>query len=190
VNASRAPHADDLIVRIEPMRRRHLRPVLRIEAQSYPRPWTLGIFLSELRQRETRCYVVARVGPEVVGYGGELVGIDEVHITNLAVDPRWHRHKIATRLLVALLRAGTARGATGVTLEVRESNRPAQELYRSFGLAPVGVRKRYYEQTEDAIVMWLHDIDQPAYAARLASIESALPGTTVVDPAVLEVAPK
>ena len=73
---------------------------------------------------------------------------------------------------------------------MRESNRPAQELYRSFGLAPVGVRKRYYEQTEDAIVMWLHDIDQPAYAERLASIEASLPGTTVVDPAVLERAPK
>ena len=190
MSASRAPHPDDLTVRIEPMRRRHLRSVLRIEAQSYPRPWTLGIFLSELRQRESRCYVVARVGAEVVGYGGELVGVDEVHITNLAVDPGWHRHKIATRLLAALLRAGTARGATGVTLEVRESNRPAQELYRSFGLAPVGVRKRYYEQTEDAIVMWLHDIDQPAFAERLASIEAALPGTTVVDPAVLERAPK
>ena len=66
------------------------------------------------------------------------------------------------------------------------SNRPAQNLYRSFGLAPVGVRKRYYEQTEDAIVMWLHDIDKPEYAERLASIEAALPGTTVVDPAVLE----
>ena len=91
MSASRQPHPDDLVVRIEPMRRRHLRPVLRIEAQAYPRPWTLGIFLSELRQRETRCYVVARVGPEVVGYGGELVGVDEVHITNLAVDPRWHR---------------------------------------------------------------------------------------------------
>ena len=53
MSASRAPHPDDLTVRIEPMRRRHLRSVLRIEAQSYPRPWTLGIFLSELRQRDT-----------------------------------------------------------------------------------------------------------------------------------------
>ena len=74
--------------------------------------------------------------------------------------------------------------------QATETKRPAKQPEEKFGLAPVGVRKRYYEQTEDAIVMWLHDIDQPAYAERLASIEAALPGTTVVDPAVLERAPK
>jgi ribosomal-protein-alanine N-acetyltransferase len=56
------------------------------------------------------------------------------------------------------------------TLEVRASSTGAQELYRRFGFAPAGVRRRYYEESEDAIVMWCHDIDGPEYAARLEGL--------------------
>ena len=56
------------------------------------------------------------------------------------------------------------------TLEVRASSTGAQALYRAFGFAPAGVRAQYYENTEDAIVMWCHDIQSPAYAERLAGL--------------------
>jgi [ribosomal protein S18]-alanine N-acetyltransferase len=56
------------------------------------------------------------------------------------------------------------------TLEVRASSTGAQELYRRFGFAPAGVRKKYYENSEDAIVMWCHDIDSDEYATRLAGL--------------------
>ena len=40
------------------------------------------------------------------------------------------------------------------------NNEPAQALYRRFGFAPVGVRKNYYPVTgQDALVMWVYDID-------------------------------
>jgi ribosomal-protein-alanine N-acetyltransferase len=65
-----------------------------------------------------------------------------------------------------------------MTLEVRVSNSAAQSLYNQFGFAPVGLRKRYYENVEDAIVMWVHDIDSDAFAARLRLIEDGIPGTT------------
>jgi [ribosomal protein S18]-alanine N-acetyltransferase len=86
------------------------------------------------------------------------------------VAPDSRRMGVATRLMSAL--AGTAidRGCVAWTLEVRASNVAAQELYRQFGFAPAGVRKRYYENTEDAIVMWCHDIQSDAYADRLRSI--------------------
>jgi hypothetical protein len=58
------------------MRRRHLRGVLQIEQQVYPRPWTFGLFLSELGQRSTRLYLVARVGHRVVGYLGMLRSLE------------------------------------------------------------------------------------------------------------------
>jgi ribosomal-protein-alanine N-acetyltransferase len=61
-------------------------------------------------------------------------------------------------------------------------NAPAQELYRRFGFAPAGVRKGYYAETgEDALVMWAHDIDAPAYGERLRGIEDGIVGTTVVE---------
>jgi ribosomal-protein-alanine N-acetyltransferase len=164
------------------MRRRHLRAVLRIEALVYPRPWSLGLFLSELGLRATRAYVVARVGPTVVGYAGLLLAAGDGHITTVAVDPAWHRHGVATRMLLALARTAVARGCTSLTLEVRVSNGAAQDLYRRFGFVPAGIRKGYYQETnEDALVMWAHDVDSPAYAERLGDIEATLPGTTVLE---------
>jgi ribosomal-protein-alanine N-acetyltransferase len=60
---------------------------------------------------------------------------------------------------------------------VRVSNRRAIDLYRRFGYAPAGVRRNYYsEEGEDALVMWAHDVNQPAHDERLAGIERELSG--------------
>jgi ribosomal-protein-alanine N-acetyltransferase len=177
---ARIPRPDDLEVTIGPMRRRHLRGVLRIEQQVYPRPWSLGLFMSELGYRGSRVYAVARVGTTVVGYGGLMLVTDDGHITTLAVDPAWHRNKLGTRLLHSLATEAVARGAKNLTLEVRASNQAAQELYRAFGFAPAGIRKGYYVETnEDAIIMWANDVDAADYAQRLARLEAGVPGTTI-----------
>lgn len=177
---ARIPRSDDLEVTISPMRRRHLRGVLRIEQQVYPRPWSLGLFMSELGYRGSRVYVVARVGNAVVGYGGVMLVTDDGHVTTLAVDPTWQRHQLGTRLLHTLATAAIARGAQNLTLEVRASNQGAQALYRAFGFAPAGIRKGYYVETnEDAIIMWANDVDAADYADRLAALEAGLPGTTI-----------
>ncbi|MEX2659066.1 MAG: ribosomal protein S18-alanine N-acetyltransferase [Acidimicrobiales bacterium] len=182
MSAVPVPRPEGLTVQLTAMRRRHLRSVLRIEALVYPRPWSLGLFLSEIGLRTTRVYVVARVGPGVVGYAGLLLAAGDGHITTVAVDPVWHRHGIATRMLLALARAGVDRGCTSLTLEVRLANVGAQNLYRRFGFVPAGIRKGYYQETaEDALVMWAHDVDLPAYAERLDEIEAALPGTTQLE---------
>jgi ribosomal-protein-alanine N-acetyltransferase len=164
------------------MRRRHVRSILRIEEQVYPRPWSMSLFLSEIALRATRAYFVARVGRDVVGYAGLMMTGDDGHITTIAVDPRWQRHKIGTRLMVALAREALTRGALNLTLEVRLSNRSAQDLYRHFGFAPVGVRKNYYQETnEDALVMWSHNVDSDEYAELLDRIEQSIPGNTLFE---------
>ena len=174
--------APALTVRIEPMKRKHIKSVLRIEQQVYPRPWTAPLFQSELALRSTRGYYVARVGRRLVGYAGILITLDEAHVTTIAVDPNRHREKIGTRLMLQLAREAIARGAVALTLEVRMSNRAAQDMYRRFGFAPVGVRKNYYQEVnEDALVMWVHEIDQPEYAELLDSIERTVPGETIVE---------
>jgi ribosomal-protein-alanine N-acetyltransferase len=178
--AEPVPEPEELEVVVGPMRRRHLRGVLRIEQQVYPRPWSMGLFMSELGFRTGRVYVVARVGTRVVGYGGVMLVLEDGHITTLAVDPAWHRHKIGTRLLLALSDAAVARGAKNLTLEVRITNRPAQELYRQFGFAPAGIRKGYYVETnEDALVMWAHDVDTAEHHQRLDDLAITITGTTV-----------
>jgi ribosomal-protein-alanine N-acetyltransferase len=168
-----------LHVTVTPMRRRHLRSVLRIEAQVYPRPWSLGLFMSELALKTTRAYFVAKVGNEVVGYAGLMITGSDGHVTTVAVDPEWQRCGIGTRLMLALSSGAVERGCTGLTLEVRVSNTGAQELYRGFGFAPAGIRKTYSTETnEDAIVMWAHDIDLAAHRHRLDAIAERVHGTT------------
>jgi ribosomal-protein-alanine N-acetyltransferase len=169
-------------VHLVPMRRRHLRSVLRIESQVYPRPWSLSLFMSELALRSTRAYYVARVDGAVVGYAGLMMTGDDGHVTTIAVDPAWQRSKIGSRLLLALAREGIRRGAENLTLEVRVSNQSAQAMYRMFGFRPAGVRKGYYVETnEDALVMWADDVHTDEYAERLAKIERAIPGSTYVE---------
>jgi ribosomal-protein-alanine N-acetyltransferase len=69
-----------------------------------------------------------------------------------------------------------------MTLEVRLSNRGAQEMYKRFGFTPVGVRKGYYADTgEDALIMWAYEVSEPAYRRLLAGIERSIQGSTVVD---------
>jgi ribosomal-protein-alanine N-acetyltransferase len=163
-------HAGDVV--LEPMRRRHVSRVLEIERASYPRPWTMTVFHDELDQVASgqRYYVVARQGRSVVGYGGLMFVLDEAHVTNIAVHPDRRREGIATRVLGHLADVAIERGCEAWTLEVRASSHGAQALYRAFGFAPAGIRARYYEGTEDAIVMWCHDIQSPAYAERLARL--------------------
>jgi ribosomal-protein-alanine N-acetyltransferase len=176
------PRSPELLVHVVPMRRRHLRAVLRIEAETHPRPWSLSLFMSEMALRSSRAYYVARVDGLVVGYVGLMMNGDEGHITTIAVDPNWHRRKIGSRLLLVAAREAIRRGAHALTLEVRMSNTGAQEMYRAFGFRPAGVRRNYYAETnEDALIMWAEDVDEAAYGRRLDGIDLSIPGETVVD---------
>lgn len=172
-------------VDIEPMRQRHLPAVLAIEQRTYPRPWTPGLFASELQAGPTRRYYVALassavtgvtaslrrglgLGRRVVGYGGIMVQVGEAHVTTVAVHPEHHRRKIASRLLLRLLQDARDMGADAATLEVRIANLGAQRLYSAFGFVPAGVRPGYYAETsEDALIMWAHDLQGRDMAERL-----------------------
>src|SRR5438105_10925916 len=98
------------------MKRRHLKGVMAIERQVYPRPWSPSLFLSEMSETNNRAYLVARIGRDVVGYGGMICYGDEAHITTIAVDPEHHRRRIGTRLMNELLLEALGLGARAVSL--------------------------------------------------------------------------
>src|SRR5437763_125566 len=114
------------------MKRRHLKGVMAIERQVYPRPWSPSLFLSEMSELHNRAYLVAKSGRDVIGYGGVICYGDEAHVTTIAVDPAHHRRKIGTRLLYELVSASIDMGARAVSLEVRMSNWGAQRMYGRF----------------------------------------------------------
>jgi ribosomal-protein-alanine N-acetyltransferase len=182
---SAAPHPVEgvdpatLSVELTPMRRRHLRSVLRIESHNPHRPWSVGLFMSELALRHSRSYVVARVDGGVVGFGGVLFTGADAHVTTIAVDPAFRCMAVGTRILAVLAERAIAQRCEALTLEVRTTNEAAQALYRRFGFEIAGVRKNYYSDLgEDAAVMWATEIQSTAYRARLDAITRATPGTT------------
>lgn len=143
-----------------------------LEEQVYSQAWSRQVFVDELEQ-PTRRYVVSEVDDVLAGYGGVMVVGDEAHITTVVVDPTYRQSRVGTRLMLALIDHALAAGAGSLTLEVRASNEAAQALYRRFGMAPVGVRKQYYRD-EDALIMWVHDIDGPEYGRRLDAIRGTV----------------
>lgn len=162
------------VIIIRPMHREDVPAVSELEQLVYPQPWSPGVFLDELQQ-ERRAYFVADEGGRIIGYAGLLVVADEAHVTTVAVEPGHRGRGVGGRLMLALAEAALELGARHLTLEVRASNRTAQELYRRFGFAPVGVRKNYYPD-EDALVMWAVDIDGADYRRRLEEIRGSLAG--------------
>ncbi len=159
-------------IAIEPMRRRDLTAIQVIERQVYPQPWSVNVFVNEIEMARQghRYYVCAHREGQLVGYAGMMIVVDEAHVTNIAADPNRHHQGIGRRLLAELAWEARRRGCTGLTLEVRLSNVAAQGLYHLFGFQPAGIRQKYYENVEDAVVMWCHGIGSAEYAARLAEL--------------------
>ena len=169
--AETSQQSHDLV--IVPMRRAHIRKIMPIEQQVYPRPWTAQVFVEELEQVRSgkRHYLVGTISDELVGYGGLLYVENDAHVTNLAVHPMWRSRGSATELMLDLAWEANRRGCDAMTLEVRHTNVAAQLLYRRFGFVPAGVRKKYYENRDDAIVMWCAGVQQPEFSERLRKIE-------------------
>ena len=139
-------------MQIVPMTSAHLPDILKVEAESFAHPWTENMFLEELSGK-TAYYRVAMEGERAVGYMGMWILADEGHITNVAVAKDFRRQGIAAALVADFIRLAQEYRLIFVTLEVRESNASAISLYEKMGFVPVGRRKRYYDNTEDAILM-------------------------------------
>jgi ribosomal-protein-alanine N-acetyltransferase len=138
----------------EPMTEARLDAVVAIERRAYGHPWTRGNFADSLRsgyQAQLLC-----AGETVLGYFVAMKGVDEVHLLNITVDPGYQGQGWGRVMLDALALWSRAEGAQWLWLEVRTSNRRAQEIYQRYGYRRVGERRNYYPAErgrEDAIVM-------------------------------------
>lgn len=139
--------------RLVRMTREHVPQVHALECLAFTSPWDISAYFEELRN-PTAYYIVVLAQDRVVGFGGMWVVLDEAHVVTIAVQPEYRRHGLGRRLMHALIAEAHRRGADFVTLEVRASNTPAQNLYRSLGFVTIGTRRRYYpDNGEDAQVM-------------------------------------
>jgi len=129
-----------------------------IERASFPTPWTEGMFKDELSTTHAQCLVI-----KIEIEGKTLIAayiifwfvVDEVHLHNLAVRNEFRRQGLAYNMMNLMNDIALQVGITRQTLEVRESNHEAINLYRKCGFVVKGRRPLYYTDTrEDALVMW------------------------------------
>jgi ribosomal-protein-alanine N-acetyltransferase len=128
--------------------------VIKIEHASFTVPWSKESFESEIKNNKHAIYIVVKQENKVIGYGGMWKIFEEGHITNVAIHPDFRRKRIGSALMEAMIKTAVDNEITLLTLEVRESNIPAQRLYSKFGFEVVGKRKNYYaDNNEDALIM-------------------------------------
>jgi ribosomal-protein-alanine N-acetyltransferase len=153
--------------KIRPAERRDIGELLAIEEAQFPEPWTRQILLDEIENAETRRYTVATEKHRIVGYLGVMFVLDELHVNTIGTLPREEGRGIATSLLNDAWADARERGIRRATLEVAVSNQRAIDLYYRYGFRPVGVRKNYYEKSnEDALILWADLASEPLEAPR------------------------
>ena len=117
--------------------------------------WSINTLKSELQNPNSE-YIVAKINNNIVGFAGIWKAVDDVHITNIVTAKKYRRQKIGSTLLSNLIEmAKNKENITSITLEVNSTNIPAQKLYNKFHFKIVGIRKKYYNNKDDAIIMTL-----------------------------------
>lgn len=125
-----------------------------VEKATFPHPWRKEDFLHEMKNNVAARYLVAECDGQIIGYAGAWLILDESHITNIAVSEAYRGRGYGRQLTLGLLQYLSNLGAAYATLEVRESNLVAQNLYKSLGFITVTRRKKYYvDNGEDAFLM-------------------------------------
>lgn len=154
IDLNRAPQIPYCIT-FSQMAEDDLDALVRLEATNATDPWSRKAFLSSLLPGHVNW--VAYDQQQLVGYICASTVMDELHILNLSVKPEYQGQGIATGLMMQLWQSVCHLHVRIVFLEVRQSNRKAQKLYRKLGFIQNGVRKGYYlgEQgvREDALLM-------------------------------------
>jgi ribosomal-protein-alanine N-acetyltransferase len=132
--------------------------VYQIECESYKHPWGMLDFYDDFVENPRSVWFVAVECDVVIGFAGLWIGVEEMHIVNVAVTKSQRKKGVGKTLVCQLLKQAESENISKIFLEVRKSNIPAINLYKGFGFREMYVRKGYYQEDgEDGIVMILEN---------------------------------
>lgn len=117
--------------------------------------WTYNILEQEFNNENTT-YIVAKNDDMIVGFAGILVIMDEANIMNIVTKKDKRKLGIGSLLIEKLIEISKLKKLASITLEVNEKNIPAINLYKKYNFQQVGIRKKYYDNTDAAILMTLY----------------------------------
>ena len=137
----------------------HIKGIYELSKICFSIPWSLDSISNEVENPLAK-YVIAQdlSTDQIIGYAGVWIVAGEGDITNIAVNPSYRKQGIASNILKKLFEVCKENNCSDITLEVRVSNIPAQNLYKKFNFKEEGIRKKYYSDNgEDAMIMWKRD---------------------------------
>lgn len=180
----------------EKMKPNDIPAVMAVERRAFTLHWSEHTYRHELLENKHAHYYVLRhrssttpsrwsrllrwlrrdPEPPVIGYGGFWMITDEAHISTIAVEMGWRGHGLGEYLLASMIAQAMDMRAVQVTLEVRETNRVAQNLYRKYGFEITGKRLNYYQDNhENAFLMIVSGVHTPEYQEKFRRLASMLP---------------
>jgi ribosomal-protein-alanine N-acetyltransferase len=141
---------DYLLGPIETATRAHADAMEAIHRTAFPPidAWSRDVILLQLEIPATFGLISSR-GGMVLG----RVAADEAEILTLAVSPTQRRLGLGSALLGAAMERATGLGAAAMFLEVAVTNHAARALYEKHGFAEAGLRRHYYTDGTDALVL-------------------------------------
>ena len=140
---------------ILPMTIKHFEKIEPILLDKFDSFWSSSTLKNELQNPNSQ-YFVALLNDDIIGFGGIWKAVDDCHITDIVVRKDFRNHGIGSKILEKLIQVAKQTSLSSLTLEVNANNVPAQKLYKKYGFISLGVRKKYYNNVDDAIIMTLY----------------------------------
>lgn len=117
--------------------------------------WNYNILSQELLSKNSKYFVAKEANNNIVGFAGVQFIIDEADITNIVVKKNYRNKGIGSILLEKLISISKKNNMSCITLEVNENNINAIKLYNKYNFKTTGIRKKYYNGTDNALIMQL-----------------------------------
>ncbi len=124
-----------------------------LEMKSFSTPWSKQAFYDSLNNSNFLCFGALTESKQLMAYVSLYKISNQIFINNIAVFDEFKQQGVASALLKHLVENAKSDLAEFITLEVRESNLPAINLYKKMGFIKIGVRKNFYSMPlENALI--------------------------------------
>ena len=143
---------NDLQIEISEMSLKDLEEIKDTLSQNFDDLWSYNVFKLELSNVLSK-YVVAKQNAKIIGFAGMQIILDEANIMNIVTKTDSRNLGIASSMLSELFTIAKKYKLKFINLEVNENNDSAINLYEKFGFKQVGLRHKYYNNKDNAVLM-------------------------------------
>ena len=140
------------VIEIRNMTIDDLAKVIKIEKDCFSDPWSANVFRADLNN-EMAIVIIAEFEKTIVGFSNIYIVAGEIQVGNFAVAPGFRKRGVGKKLMESVLKLAKENDCLQIFLEVRKSNKPAIDLYKSYGFVESGIRKEYYNNPKESAIL-------------------------------------